>query len=224
MRALASSARKPRGRSAAHVVHELKINSTIYKGDKAVRPQSPTLCPSGLKGWTQVPQARAASVQIPQMSFLALCLACSQRGGQNAAAKRLRRQAQMTSAGLESAIPGSIGRCLIHWATRPIFASISTRTIRCERSCGFHLFSQEHLRKHSSAGESSPMATMYSATRPLCRLAACTSRSELCPLRLALEAQRARAAPCALRLGRCASGAAPRALRLGAVHAMARST
>ena len=26
----------------------------------------------------------------------------------------------MTSAGLEPAIPGSVGRCLIHWATRPV--------------------------------------------------------------------------------------------------------
>ena len=29
------------------------------------------------------------------------------------------RQHNMTSAGLEAAIPGSVGRCLIHWATRP---------------------------------------------------------------------------------------------------------
>ena len=29
-----------------------------------------TLCPSGLRGWTQVPLARAAWVQIPQVSFL----------------------------------------------------------------------------------------------------------------------------------------------------------
>ena len=27
---------------------------------------------------------------------------------------------QMTPAGLEPAIPGSVGRCLIHWATGPI--------------------------------------------------------------------------------------------------------
>ena len=27
---------------------------------------------------------------------------------------------QLTSAGLEPAIPGSVGRCLIHWATRPL--------------------------------------------------------------------------------------------------------
>ena len=29
------------------------------------------------------------------------------------------KKAKMTSAGLEPAIPGSVGRCLIHWATRP---------------------------------------------------------------------------------------------------------
>ena len=28
-----------------------------------------TVCPSGLRGWTQVPLARAAWVQIPQLSF-----------------------------------------------------------------------------------------------------------------------------------------------------------
>ena len=35
-----------------------------------------TLCPSGLRGWTQVPLARAAWVQIPQVSYLIvwLCL------------------------------------------------------------------------------------------------------------------------------------------------------
>ena len=28
-----------------------------------------TLCPSGLRGWTQVPLAQAARVQIPQVSY-----------------------------------------------------------------------------------------------------------------------------------------------------------
>ncbi len=36
--------------------------------DDGQAPQ--TLCPSGLRGWTQVPLARAASVQIPQVSCL----------------------------------------------------------------------------------------------------------------------------------------------------------
>ena len=31
-----------------------------------------TLCPSGLRGWTQVPLAQAAWVQIPQVSYLTL--------------------------------------------------------------------------------------------------------------------------------------------------------
>ena len=34
-----------------------------------------TLCPSGLRGWTQVPLAQAARVQIPQVSFTRLELA-----------------------------------------------------------------------------------------------------------------------------------------------------
>ena len=29
------------------------------------------------------------------------------------------KKKQMTPAGLEPAIPGSVGRCLIHWATGP---------------------------------------------------------------------------------------------------------
>ena len=29
----------------------------------------------------------------------------------------------MTPAGLEPAIPGSVGRCLIHWATGPMISS-----------------------------------------------------------------------------------------------------
>ena len=33
---------------------------------------------------------------------------------------RSRRVVQMTPAGLEPAIPGSVGRCLIHWATGPL--------------------------------------------------------------------------------------------------------
>ena len=32
------------------------------------------------------------------------------------------RYAQMTPGGLEPAIPGSVGRCLIHWATGPVQA------------------------------------------------------------------------------------------------------
>ena len=36
--------------------------------------QARTLCPSGLRGWTQVPLAQAAWVQIPQLSQLSRCL------------------------------------------------------------------------------------------------------------------------------------------------------
>ena len=36
---------------------------------KCFRPPL-TLCPSGLRGWTQVPLAQAAWVQIPQVSFM----------------------------------------------------------------------------------------------------------------------------------------------------------
>ena len=33
-------------------------------------PKKKTVCPSGLRGWTQVPLAQAAWVQIPQLSFI----------------------------------------------------------------------------------------------------------------------------------------------------------
>ena len=39
-------------------------------------------------------------------------------------------QWSMTSAGLEPAIPGSVGRCLIHWATRPSDLLVNTPTQR----------------------------------------------------------------------------------------------
>ena len=35
----------------------------------------------------------------------------------------------MTPAGLEPAIPGSVGRCLIHWATGPAFLNFLTKVI-----------------------------------------------------------------------------------------------
>ena len=41
------------------------LHLTLYEGRA-----NKTLCPSGLRGWTQVPLARAAWVQIPQVSFL----------------------------------------------------------------------------------------------------------------------------------------------------------
>ena len=36
---------------------------------KVPNQTSKTLCPSGLRGWTQVPLARAAWVRIPQVSY-----------------------------------------------------------------------------------------------------------------------------------------------------------
>ena len=42
-----------------------------------LNPTNKTLCPSGLRGWTQVPLARAAWAQIPQVSFV-----CSLFSGQ----------------------------------------------------------------------------------------------------------------------------------------------
>ena len=58
----------------------LRVRRRQRPGEGAV---TKTLCPSGLRGWTQVPLARAAWVQIPQVSLscrlpcavLGLCLA-----------------------------------------------------------------------------------------------------------------------------------------------------
>ena len=53
-----------------------------------------------------------------------------------------RHQATMTPAGLEPAIPGSVGRCLIHWATGP---SKSTSGIANNRKRNTK---QPHHRRH----------------------------------------------------------------------------
>ena len=41
----------------------------VVAGDIFMPPKKKTVCPSGLRGWTQVPLAQAAWVQIPQLSF-----------------------------------------------------------------------------------------------------------------------------------------------------------
>ena len=41
---------------------------------------------------------------------------------------------EVTSAGLEPAIPGSVGRCLIHWATRPLRIFFAPRAWQLRRS------------------------------------------------------------------------------------------
>jgi hypothetical protein len=42
---------------------------------------------------------------------------------------RFRSRVQMTPAGLEPAIPGSVGRCLIHWATGPLVICNADRCV-----------------------------------------------------------------------------------------------
>jgi hypothetical protein len=41
----------------------------VWRQRRRTRRTAKTLCPSGIRGWTQVPLARAAWVQIPQVSF-----------------------------------------------------------------------------------------------------------------------------------------------------------
>ena len=45
------------------------------------------------------------------------------------------RESKMTPAGLEPAIPGSVGRCLIHWATGP---DAPCSICRVRGDCGTH--------------------------------------------------------------------------------------
>ena len=46
-----------------------EVNFQRAPGHGGTTQHSSTLCPSGLRGWTQVPLAQAAWVQIPQVSF-----------------------------------------------------------------------------------------------------------------------------------------------------------
>ena len=41
----------------------------FFRNIDGIGPLQLTVCPSGLRGWTQVPLAQAAWVQIPQLSF-----------------------------------------------------------------------------------------------------------------------------------------------------------
>ena len=52
---------------------------------------------------------------------------------------------KVTPAGLEPAIPGSVGRCLIHWATGPsAFAGSESNTSQAGETCCEHVESEEH--------------------------------------------------------------------------------
>jgi hypothetical protein len=46
----------------------LSVSLALFTWMPFIGPR--TLCPSGLRGWTQVPLARAAWVQIPQVSSI----------------------------------------------------------------------------------------------------------------------------------------------------------
>ena len=60
-----------------HIARRQRLSGSIsdWRAYKVVRvkflfsPYGKTVCPSGLRGWTQVPLARAAWVQIPQLSY-----------------------------------------------------------------------------------------------------------------------------------------------------------
>ena len=43
---------------------------------------------------------------------------------------------KMTPAGLEPAIPGSVGRCLIHWATGPVAQVLRGQELASEMGLG----------------------------------------------------------------------------------------
>ena len=80
-----------------------------------------------LRRWTRNPLGSARRGSNP-LGVVLVVLVCggrfrSLRVVQMAPAAG-RRVVQMTPAGLEPAIPGSVGRCLIHWATGPLMVSM----------------------------------------------------------------------------------------------------
>ena len=65
------------------------------------------------------------------------------------------KQHNMTSAGLQPAIPGSVGRCLIHWATRPSDPCLEAGTCTIDSAPA-----QLHLLPRQAAIKSSSYAAM----------------------------------------------------------------
>ena len=51
-------------------MHARPMDIILVKQETCFSKGSKTVCPSGLRGWTQVPLAQAAWVQIPQLSIL----------------------------------------------------------------------------------------------------------------------------------------------------------
>ena len=73
----------------------------------------------------------------------------------------------MTPAGLEPAIPGSVGRCLIHWATGPIDKTFRVRTFKLWRQtnrCPTPLLPAKSLRPRAMARATRPCALLRGRT------------------------------------------------------------
>ena len=58
--------------TALNASHDFFLKMCRGGEDQFSGKASKTVCPSGLRGWTQVPLARAAWVQIPQLSYYEL--------------------------------------------------------------------------------------------------------------------------------------------------------
>ena len=69
----------------------------------------------------------------------------------------------MTPAGLEPAIPGSVGRCLIHWATGPI------------KKCNCNKFKRIRKENHSAVSRVLLAVLLFSAVFPSLLLLGCSS-------------------------------------------------
>ena len=58
-----------RNRTRDHLIAADFYSQMLYQLSYSRLSNTKAVCPSGLRGWTQVPLARAAWVQIPQLSF-----------------------------------------------------------------------------------------------------------------------------------------------------------
>ena len=117
-----------------------------------------TVCPSGLRGWTQVPLARAAWVQIPQLSFVGKAMVTV-----------LDQCAPLPPTSNRSKVPAvSVGCFRFHWDPRCVYIYLIRSALLW--SSVPNVFLCAMLSKFASAGNQTrvtSMATMYSATRPL---------------------------------------------------------
>ena len=84
-----------------------------------------TVCPSGLRGWTQVPLAQAAWVQIPQLSYIIMLHEpCAMRGQSTGAAGGMTSVASHSRFGIANPRPLERGSSWAIWAPQVVRHSL----------------------------------------------------------------------------------------------------